>query len=1783
MVLQAVAVPRSLDSLPARPPTPPREKQRQFDPSSKQILADHTLNSHTSLHTPPSHSPDSADTNDNSSRRARKRVGFSTRTEYRDAPIYADKENALKQPTPISAPASSASLKPIKSILKATSSPEPPNPLDPSAANDEATRHANIAIMLESAVKQLAGADRTSKIDAYTMLVRSLKVSNNLPDRIALQDKMSLFMQFIQRDITLKGPNGNLDSSLVNHALTLLCTFLHFPAIASTLSSDFDVFIVDHCIRSFEDRSMPKDVIRHLMQVVAFQDFPPKVMTSDRVGRLVNSLHKIEEHLKGKSIIMSRILIYRRLIKQTRSHMATHSDWLLDLFTDMLSSMKEIRAAAIGLGLEASLTVGKEKQLSRRVMEILQLSLEDTKYIEYYVERLMAMTRDKNDSAVVPQVWSVVILLLRCPVDRWEFFQPWLEIIQRCFNSSDYHTKVEANYAWNRLVYALQLNEQSFSKTIGTVCQPFLSQFKRKGNSKQLDELRKVVVGSVCNLYYYAFKPNLSSSQTDSYWDACVRPLLQRLVNPEADNKQLEKPTATHSENIAQATLILTGLFNSTTLRIWKEDRVYENPLVGPEELPGLDPKWVRRNSMRVFFVVEPILVKTFADLSQPQSISYNLWQTLVSAVATAASKEVKVSTDTATFVAHAFSLLVKIWSFGLGESNCEVGAQQRFLDATEAYLVMMIDSLGLLPFTEKLLSMNKQNAFVPVATPSHRAGKAQGLTRTPLHHLFSILATIPPGISDDEGLLSLINAVFDPFLVARSSQGRSDLAHELMQIIPAETVAPYGPWVFLAELISSSLENSQPSHSSNTSGSGPTIGHEYREIVRHLEKGVKFIPNLPWDQWQSLFQLLVARTTYEAGEAGCAIAVVEPLAKTFLEGFPTTRDDVIPPNYFKSGIELVATARQPRDRQALDAARRRLWGTPIAGSRSASFDPYGDFYHLTNHLLEISYMRFEHYDQDIFVVPLLTEVASFLMRCNRLLVFKALVYLQPGIGLWIQDANARYGQGRKQSLRVSEEVKTLFDRICGLFLDTGSLENFQLDTIEPLLCSAFQSKHRHVVNAVSALWNRAFEQVEEIQYPDKLKTVLLSLQPYIDVVLPGLDVSSHQCSGQAPSFIESQDDLEAPSLPSVTTGRRSTPRVERAPSRRSATPASVQLSLSAKRQRDATPSSSRPRSARRSATPKPRYDDSQIQFAAIQSSSPSNNAMESQLLTDRQKEVRERQRENAALFPNICSSIEKTKSGAQSPILASLDSDIVQPSQQARAATPEHNRTFEDFVSSTPTPRRGQAPIIDDDHDMTDVSSSPPEPRRNLLAEMKPRSRSNSMLHEFPISSSPISGSPVPNRQALPANQIPPEQEDAEATQNDMVDPIHNNGLNKDAELKPERSPMNASDGSYKHEPERPVTPPNTRSLKQGLATPRSDEVFVDALTSPAPRSPRTLRSNAPKGQEVRRGIGSMSEIKGSFEVSDGEERSMARLVVELDSRKCEPLPRYDTISPEKPPETGGPTLECITVNTGSNRFSANSKKGQNSQPSSAISSTPVETDSSQPSSKKSRKKRKRTSDKSQDSSSKKGRYRKYMDAADVDSVPDSQMPPANANALSQDITSHAAELNALSTEQMELDVDLGSSSSHDSAKQEPTTTEPPPEESIIAKEDDNNALERESEAVNLQIMAEASQQSEMELTVTRSLIPGNTDVNMIDEADEADEDEEGVEEAAETGADVSNAVEKEPAAKSALERIMGALQDGLEGLRTATLSRDEVNQIEDMFFDIKKELYQAESRSRR
>ena len=93
-----------------------------------------------------------------------------------------------------------------------------------------------------------------------------------------------------------------------------------------------------------------------------------------------------------------------------------------------------------------------------------------------------------------------------------------------------------------------------------------------------------------------------------------------------------------------------------------------------------------------------------------------------------------------------------------------------------------------------------------------------------------------------------------------------------------------------------------------------------------------------------------------------------------------------------------------------------------------------------------------------------------------------------------------------------------------------------QLQCLERFFCASFASCHRPIANSAISLWNRLFENVGHLDYPEELKLTLMQLQLHADIVLPGLEAMSAEYAGQQqPAFIDSFDDFSLPRLPPST------------------------------------------------------------------------------------------------------------------------------------------------------------------------------------------------------------------------------------------------------------------------------------------------------------------------------------------------------------------------------------------------------------------------------------------------------------------------------------------------------------------------------------------------------------------------------------------------------------------------------------------------------------------------
>ncbi|KAK7420167.1 hypothetical protein QQZ08_010523 [Neonectria magnoliae] len=1754
-----------LESLPARPPTPPREPHPDSQVSLKAVLGRTPFDHRLQLSTPPNpNSPlaNGAPNSNSTTKRMRKKVEWSAHTEYKDPPEYKEGRN-LNRSSPLSAPPSIS--KPIKGILKPSPSP---NPLASSLHGnlDDPSGQPNIAEMLDSTIKQLAGSDRDSRLDAYMMLSRALKASNNLPDRVALQNKMSLFMQFIQRDVKSKAENGSPDASLVNHALNLLTTFLHFQAIASTLTSDFGVFIIDHCIRSFDDPTVPKDLVRHLMQVVAFQSFSPKVMTLDRVGRLVTSLHKVEDRLTGKSIVMSRIQIYKRLVKQSRNHMAIHTDWMMDMFTDMLSTIRDIRAQAISLGTEAGFALRNEKSVIRKATEILQTMNGEETYVEFYIRKLEDMIKGKQCPSAVPQIWSAVTLFLRCPLDRWQYFSPWLKLAQAAFNTTDTQTKQEANYAWNRYVYLSLIDNRMAPKALGLLVQALISQLRRKVNIKQADEgmkLRRIVMGGICNLLYYAFRPSHDNASTDAVWDLALQPVVTQLID-------LDGKPETPGDSMMQASRILAGLLDVSTPRSWKEERIRDMPLISPDELPSIDSKWVRRNPERVFQLVGPILEKKFTDLANKESLTYRLWQALVRSIAAASAKDIKVSDDTAKFFACAFGILNKIWSGGCSEG--EESVNPKFLSSIKNFIHILVNNLGLLPFTEKKLSMSGNSSFESIGTPTHRpdrADKSRGIAQAPVYHLFSILCSNPPGVADDQSLCEFFQAVFDPFFNDKNFKVRVELTREMLRLLPRDALSPYGPWVLAANTMHLTLE--QTLSGPDPPSSEKLLGSEYREVVSLLERGLLSHPNLPSSSWFSLFNLFSDHIVQECGDAGRALGLVEPIAKMLVENFFTTQNKPYETALLVATI-LFKIAKLPRDRQAVEAARRRLWGAPPTTSRASTFDPFDNLYKLQEQSMKFLYDNSAKSDDQAPFASYIDAISGFMTATFPQTGVKALSKLQDGLCPWIQDDKAQVKLSDESPVPIA--LRTLWDTVCNHLVSLGHLENKDLNLIEALISAGFKSKHRYVVNKMAETWNTIFRDEESLDCSDSLKAIIHALRPRVDVSFPGIEESSGEFGAQAQSFIGSQDDLSFIAISSTKSSRQEAER---------ATPPAASLSrlpfkgpMTRKRRREATPDLMQIKSTKRTSTPRLRHDNSQIQFAPI-ASSPL--AEESQHLTERQMEVRQRQQENAGLYSGVRSSPRTRSQAAAEEIPKETP---VSNRKRRQVATPERPASYEEFISLTPTPRRGQALQMED---YNDPPSSPPEPRPNpLLSEIQTRSRARNSLESWVFSSPP--GTPPTSHQQGKVD--PPRTTSTGKTLRRKKGRKAKSSSQSDVEIIPssvveeqedtpivaeefDPMPQELKEEAVEIAPEAPSTPSrrDTPSDNKVQETPKSgDDEYVDARSSPE----EPLHKEAPEVSDLA------DNHDSSFDLSEVDESSMMRLVVELESRHCSlPFDKINSASPEK--EASKPTTPSITVLADSSLSPTPSlekksdRKTRSMSPMFPSMSMGPDLESSQSQSQGQRQNRKRR--RAALFPDTRNKRRRSLSAAKQDQEDIQQAAPEEADSPVPS-TRRSSRKNAGIRSKKHQGKDTQGQSVEE--PEQVVLKHTPPKQVTSSDRAEGRDPGDTDEELMSQLVTESNAASESQSqqeadAETESPVSNDPmeDVTVVNEEPQTE---------AQEGAETPRTGDAEEVSKTS--SIMDILRDGLNELREAALSRDEVYRLEDMLMDMKRELFEAERRGR-
>ena len=1004
------------DSLPARPPTPPREVAKAVDEAitflddSNEIdrLTNKVVRDHCTLDPTPGLSPSSSQGSSISN--TAKRVGFSPHLVYhkiaRPGELSSPSAQLVKR-TPLA-----RAVRPPKSILKLANVAPPltPDDLDSKLNYFSPETPGSFAKMLQSVIHQLAGPSRSSRLDAYLALNGVLRTYDAIPEPEAVAQKMGLITQFLSRDLAWKGTDGTWDTNMINQALKLTFCILYDSRLSSALDDDFREFLIERSIAVIEQPEMPKSIIKTHMTLLSQQRFNSSVTTASRADRIITALQTIEDRCSGNIVISARVVVYKRLLEQSPAIMLTRiRDWLDQVFHSMLSDVKDIRTRAIETCTRAGLIFGNQPHAGKALVEMFETEVEAGQtYNEYLNMRLVEMISNMEIGECVPQIWSAVVLFFRSkrkPLEKWPKFKSWILIIQRCLNSSDLTIRYQATLAWNKLVFTVMPDSTTTRTMMDMLKIPICSGMDKRGVDKHSQQVRHYALGSYYNLLHYALRPGLTNEEHDAAWNTFVGPVVSGMTKSSGKGRYV-------------ACRIIHGVVGGST-GVWNANVAFDSSALTPEDLPRLDARWVRSRLAKILNILEPVITASMWSSADANAVIDATWRSLLRSVADAGIQEVKVSNDLKEAIALLVSVFRRLWD---GCAQLHAGAKDdRWLKRYFALIDSAVAALGAGPFVEDILTTTKDDSIEVAPTPSHRSSKHYIPSQSPFAILLEQFYHPPTALLNDEIFEASISKLIERFTSSKTAPtSRLDLLNRTLaqrSFSDAEASVKEPVWCAVARNAILALKSEAASSSEQESQS---LGHGLRNALDILTAGLTTALHASsFSLIDELYDAMFDAAKAGAGEGGVVLGLMEPLAKALLHASEATMPYGTRAHLLMKELHK---AVWPRNRQALDQARKSLWGVGLAPHKATIYDPFENLYVLIVSLISSAYNDFEDLPKSSLdtTESIISATIAFLNSSPATLRATALRKMQDGFVLWIQDEQRRTAANEKLSRIVS-------------------------------------------------------------------------------------------------------------------------------------------------------------------------------------------------------------------------------------------------------------------------------------------------------------------------------------------------------------------------------------------------------------------------------------------------------------------------------------------------------------------------------------------------------------------------------------------------------------------------------------------------------------------------------------------------------------------------------------------------------------------------------------------
>lgn len=741
--------------------------------------------------------------------------------------------------------------------------------------------------MLESVVQQLAGGERSAKVDAYLVICNGLKTSDPALDVGALGSKLPLLEDFIRRDMVIVNPGtGSVDVKLAVQALKLTSILLFMlPQPTYRFTSDFMGYMVDHSLHVISTIGLPKELVMNHLQLLTQERMHTKIMTTERASKLLAALGTIQSRVSGNGVVGIRFVLFNILLARSPAIMTSGvQHWIPHIFHGMLSSIKDVRQRAIETGLAAGNAVGDSKQVSSFVHVMFAgKSTEQDTYFDHLEQGLQTLlvSKDKEDCYVAPQIWSVVVGLLRnkqCGIERWSRLVQWFRVIQHCFNSSDLHLNSQAWVAWSRLTYAIDLSKSTRPALIQALRKPVISQLQRRSGKGAIDRHKREALSTYYLLLYQAFRPEAPWEQLDLYFKELVAPVVQEVT----------KRNVASAEVLCQ---VVSTLFEKTGSNLWNRDRAVSastKPLE-MEELPLLDPRWTRKNIRLILSVFEMFLDST----SELTAAQLNFWESAMMSVSAAGSKEITASTELRQAVAEVTNTLQRLCRMP-PRALRKATSTKPFHTSYWSLVQAAITSLGPIHFVERNLLRVSSGLFEVAPTPSRAAATHKSTLTSAFLSIFEALHDCLPSVQGADSLHSETLLILDHCVKVKTAfRSKLALLQDCAHVLTKSPLSksPNGLWTALVEMTSKIIDDRSVVEPGIDSAS--RLQHDYSAASTILFAGLHFADAESLSFGKRLLQNIIRRYTRETREVFVILSIIQALSKSQLDS-PTLFSNAI-------------------------------------------------------------------------------------------------------------------------------------------------------------------------------------------------------------------------------------------------------------------------------------------------------------------------------------------------------------------------------------------------------------------------------------------------------------------------------------------------------------------------------------------------------------------------------------------------------------------------------------------------------------------------------------------------------------------------------------------------------------------------------------------------------------------------------------------------------------------------------------------------------------------------